>query len=189
MRLRWMMPAILALACVASAAGAQDERARRRAPSPALLTVETGVPASCRVVDSEGASRTKEFGAPATIALGSRRPGDLVVCVRDGRERRVALPATGRRVGVAMDGVTAAAAPVRRLVTPGEVHPYPGHMRLSPKAEQDLVWLRQRYEEGVIAERDYFAFRRDVIARGASPAARASAPPSRQPARRTAPPG
>jgi len=183
MHLRWMTTAMLGLACLASAAEAQETRKPRRPPAPALLTVETGAPASCRVVDSWGASRTKEFGAPATIALTERRPGDQVVCVRDGREGRVAVPAAGRSVGVAMGAATLAAAPVRRLVTPVEVHPYPGQMRLSPKAEQDLVWLRQRYEEGVIGERDYFAFRRDVIARGAAPvaapAARASTGTSR----------
>lgn len=168
MRNQWMLGVMTALACFAAEATAQDRKAPRRAAGASLLTVQTDAAASCRVVDSLGASRTKEFGSPATIALPSRQAGDQVVCVRDGRETRAAVPTTGRRVDLAIGGATAAASPVRRLVTRAEVHPYPGTMRLTAKAEQDLVWLRQRYEEGRITERDYFAHRRDVIARGAS---------------------
>lgn len=168
MRMRWMLGVMTALACFAVEATAQDRKAPRRAAGASLLTVRTDAAASCRVVDAHGASRTKEFGSPATIALPSRQAGDQVVCVRDGRETRAAVPTTGRRVDLALGGATVAASPVRRLVTGADVHPYPGTMRLTAKAEQDLVWLRQRYEEGRITERDYFAHRRDVIARGAS---------------------
>lgn len=168
MRSRWMLGVVTALACLAAEATAQDRKAPRRAAGASLLTVQTDAAASCRVVDSHGASRTKEFGSPATIALPSRQAGDQVVCVRDGRETRAAVPSTGRRVDLALGGATVAASPVRRLVKGADVHPYPGTMRLTVKAEQDLVWLRQRYEEGRITERDYFAHRRDVIARGGS---------------------
>jgi hypothetical protein len=156
------LAAILVLAAVAPA-----EAQQRRAPpaAPPLLTVQTDLPASCRVVDRFGASRSREFGSPATISLQPRQPDDSVVCVRDGKESRVAVPARGRQVAVPVGGATAAATPVRRLVTIGDVHPYPGRLRLKPQVEADLVHLRQRYEEGRVSERDYFKLRREAIAR------------------------
>ncbi|MBL8698986.1 MAG: hypothetical protein JNK67_11475 [Alphaproteobacteria bacterium] len=167
MRMGWTLCVAVAFAGLALDASAQERAAPRRAGGATLLTVETDAAASCRVVDAHGGSRTKEFGAPATVALASRQAGDQVVCVRDGRETRAAVPAAGRRVALTLGGATTLATPVRRLVTTASVHPYPGAMRLTARAEQDLVWLRQRYEEGAISERDYFARRREVIARGA----------------------
>lgn len=167
MRIGTTLFAVLVIGLAAGEVAAQERAPRQRPAGAGLLTVETDLAASCRVVDARGASRTREFGAPATIALAARAAGDQVVCVRDGREVRAAVPATGRRVAVSVGGASAAATPVRRLVTPADVHPYPGTMRLTAKAEQDLVWLRQRFEEGAIDERAYFAHRRDVIARGA----------------------
>lgn len=162
-----LLVAMLALAALAPAE-AQQHQPSRAAAAPAaqpLLTVQTDAPASCRVVDRFGASRSREFGSPATIALQPRQPDDSVVCVRDGKESRVAVPARGRQVAVPVGGATAAATPVRRLVTIGDVHPYPGRLRLKPQVEADLVHLRQRYEEGRVSERDYFKLRREAIAR------------------------
>lgn len=162
-----LLAAILALAALAPAE-AQQRTQRRGAAAPAaqpLLTVQTDLPASCRVVDRFGASRSREFGSPATIRLVPRQADDTVVCVRDGKESRVGVPARGRAVAVPVAGATAAATPVRRLVTIGEVHPYPGRIRLKPQVEADLVHLRQRYEEGRVSERDYYKFRREAIAR------------------------
>jgi hypothetical protein len=162
-----LLAAALALSVFAPAE-AQQRQQRRAASPPAaqpLLTVQTDLPASCRVVDRFGASRSREFGSPATIHLQPRQPDDTVVCVRDGKESRVMVPARGRLVAVPVSGATAAATPVRRLVTLADVHPYPGRMRLKPQVEQDLVVLRQRYEEGRVSERDYFKLRREAIAR------------------------
>jgi hypothetical protein len=160
-----LLAAILAVAAVAPAE-AQERQQRRAAPAAQpLLTVQTDLPASCRVVDRFGASRSREFGSPATIRLQPRAADDAVVCVRDGKESRAMVPARGRSVAVPVGGATAAATPVRRLVTVGDVHPYPGRLRLKPQVEQDLVHLRQRYEEGRVSERDYYKLRREAIAR------------------------
>jgi hypothetical protein len=155
----------LVLAAV-DAADAQQRR-QRSAPSGELVTVRTDLPASCRVVDGFGASRTREFGAPATVRLTPRAADDTVVCVHDGKEGRAAIAPAARGVDVAVASATAAATPVRRFVAVEEVHPYPGRIALGAQAERELVQLRQRYEEGRLGEREYFRFRREVIARGA----------------------
>lgn len=161
--------AFLALAVALAAAlpaDAQQRRQRRAPPAPPpLVNVQTDLPASCRVVDGFGASRTREFGSPATVRLVPRRDDDTAVCVRDGREARAGIPTRARSVAVPVAGATAAATPVRRLVTAAEVHPYPGRIHLKPQVEADLVHLRQRYEEGRVSERDYFKLRREAIAR------------------------
>lgn len=162
-----LLVAILALAALAPAE-AQQRAQRRASTAPAaqsLLTVQTDAPASCRVVDRFGASRSREFGSPATIRLAPRQADDAVVCVRDGKESRVQVSARDRMVAVPVAGASASATPVRRLVTIGDVHPYPGRIALKPGVEQDLVHLRQRYEEGRVSERDYYKLRRETIAR------------------------
>lgn len=163
----FLLAAILAIA-VAAPAEAQQRRQRQAAPQPEpLLTVSTDQPASCRVVDRFGASRSREFGSPATIALQPRQAGDAVVCVREGREGRAAVPERGRLVALPVSTATAAATPVRRFVSVADVHPDPARVRLRPEVERDLVFLRQRYEEGRLSERDYFKLRREAIARNA----------------------
>ena len=155
------------IAAITLLVGVCDAIAQSTVPRATLLTVQTDGNASCRVVDRFGGSRTKEFGAPATVQLSPRDATDQIVCVRDGREARMAVPVTGPRVTLAVAGSTRTASPVRRFVSTGEVHPYPGRMRLQPQTERDLVWLRQRFEEGRISEREYFDHRRLTIVRDA----------------------
>ena len=156
----------VALAMALPAEAQQQRRQRAAAPAPQpLVNVQTDLPASCRVVDGFGASRTREFGSPATVRLDPRRNDDTAVCVRDGKEARAGIPIGARGVSVPVAGATAAATPVRRFVTAAEVHPYPGRIALKPQIESDLVTLRQRYEEGRVSERDYFKLRREIIAR------------------------
>lgn len=157
----------LLMAAVTMAIGSHGAIAQQAAPRATLLTVQTDGGASCRVVDRFGGSRTREFGTPATVELVPREATDQLVCVRDGREARTAVPTTGQRVALTVAGSTRAASPVRRFVSTGEVHPYPGRMQLKPQTERDLVWLRQRFEEGQFSERAYFDHRRLVIARDA----------------------
>ena len=157
----------LLIGAVALLVGRDAAMAQQAVPRASLLTVQTDGGASCRVVDRFGGSRTREFGAPATVQLSPRDATDQIVCVRDGREARVAVPVKGPRVALAVAGSTRAASSVRRFVSAGEVHPYPGRMRLKPQTERDLVWLRQRFEEGQITEREYFDHRRLTIARDA----------------------
>ncbi len=155
------------VAAVTLLLGDRGAIAQQVVPRASLLTVQTDGGASCRVVDRFGGSRTREFGAPATVQLSPREATDQLVCVRDGREARMPVPVKGQRVALAVSGSTRAASPVRRFVSAGEVHPYPGRMRLKPQTERDLVWLRQRFEEGQISEREYFDHRRLTIARDA----------------------
>jgi hypothetical protein len=161
--------ASLAFVLVFAAVDAADAQQRRQRSAPAgdLVTVRTDLPASCRVVDGFGASRTREFGAPATVRLAPRAADDAVVCVHDGKESRVVIAPGAGGVDVPVSGAVAAPTPVRRFVAVEEVHPFPGRLSLGPQAERELVQLRQRYEEGRIGEREYFRFRRAAIARGA----------------------
>lgn len=171
-----MTPAFLAAILSIAVLAPAEAQQRRVAPATqSLLTVSADLPASCRIVDRFGASRTREFGAPATIDLQPRQAGDAVVCVHDGKESRAAVSERDRQVAVPVSAATAAATPVGRFVTVAEVHPDPARLRLKPEVERDLVFLRQRYEEGRLSERDYFKFRRAVIASNeAGPAPRAA---------------
>jgi len=155
------------VAAITLLAGDRGAIAQSTVPRATLLTVQTDGGASCRVVDRFGGSRTREFGAPATVPLSPRDATDQIVCVRDGREARTPVPVKGPRVALTVAGSTRAASPVRRFVSAGEVHPYPGRLRLKPQTERDLVWLRQRFEEGPLTEREYFDHRRLTIARDA----------------------
>ena len=142
---------------------AQPAPRAQPAPAPApvpLARVQTDPSgAACQIVGGGGQTLSRTFGTPDAMPLANRSGGEQVVCSKPGfSEARAPLAAAGQTTSV-----TLSVDPRSRIVTRETIQPGGGvRIRDVPTAER-LVVLRQRYLDGTVPERRYFADRRYII--------------------------